>query len=243
MKVNFLTCHTTWRMVLVTTGLTWSSLLLAESVQPESHEAIRAVATEFARQQIDDSALQNIQVTASQLDPRLNLASCDKPLEAFPTGNSRQLARTTVGVRCTGKKPWTLYVPVTIDALANVVVTSRPLLRGEVLAPETLEVRQVPLARLPLNHLSEVAQLTGMETSRPLQAGVAITLNAVKPRELIKQGQEVTIVANSGSIRVRMSGVAIRSGSRGELIPIRNHSSGRTVEAEILDANTVRVNF
>ena len=207
----------------------------------ESHEAIRTVAANFARQQIDDHGLRNIQVKASELDPRLNLAPCNKPLEAFPTGNNRQLARATVGVKCTGEKPWTLYVPVTVEALASVVFTSRPLLRGEELAPDALELREVPLTKIPFNHLSNTTQLAGMETARPLRAGVPVTLNAVKPRQLIKQGQEVVIMATSGGIQVRMSGVAMRSGSRGDLIPVQNHSSGRTVEAEVLGTGTVKV--
>ena len=225
------------------TGLFCHTLAMAESTQHQSHETIRAVATEFARAQIDEPGLEDIQVTASRLDPRLRLAPCEKPLEAFSTGNTRQLARTTVGVRCTGEKPWTLYVPVTVDALVSVVYTSRPLLRGEVLTPDTLELREVPLNKLPFNHLKDAAQLTGMETARPLQAGVAITLNAIKPRQLIKQGQQVAIIASNGGIQVRMNGVALRSGSQGDLIPVQNRSSGRTVEAEVLDAGTVKVNF
>jgi len=243
MKVNFLTCRQTWQVALIATCLYCQSAVLAESKPRESHETIRAVAMEFARQQIDDTGLRDIQVQASELDSRLSLATCEKPLEAFSTGNNRQLARTTVGVKCTGEKPWTLYVPVTVNALANVVFTSRPLLRGEVLAPDAIEIRAVPLARLPINHLSEITQLAGMETARPLQANVPLTLNAVRPRQLIKQGQEVVIVANSGGIRVRMNGVAMRSGSRGDLIPVQNNSSGRKVEAEIMDSGTVRVNF
>ncbi|MBT8148093.1 MAG: flagellar basal body P-ring formation protein FlgA [Gammaproteobacteria bacterium] len=224
----------------------YHSVVLAEAASgtnKESHEAIRAIAAEFARQQIDDPSLSDIQVKASKLDPRLNLVSCDKPLEAFSTGNSRQLARTTVGVKCTGEKPWTLYVPITVEATANVVYTSKPLLRGEALAPDALELRKVPLAKLPVNHLGDTAQLTGMAAARPLRAGVPVTLNAVKPRQLIKQGQQVVILASSGGIQVRMTGVAKRNGSRGELIPVENRSSGRTVEAMVLDAGTVRVNF
>jgi flagella basal body P-ring formation protein FlgA len=204
---------------------------------------IRSVAAQFARDQIDTAGLSAIQAQAAELDPRLNLAECDVPLEAFATARTRQLARTTVGVKCTGAKPWTLYVPVTIDALADVVFTRRPLLRGEALTADALEIRQLPIAKLPLRHISSPEQLTGMETTRPLQADTAVTLNALRARQLVKQGQEVGIVAVSGGIQVRMSGVAMRSGSRGDRIPVQNHSSGRQVEAEILDRSTVRVNF
>ena len=244
MRVSFLTYRPVSQIAMIIAGLFCclpAQAEAAQGTQSESHDTIRALATEFALRQVDDPSLRNIQAKASNLDPRLSLALCDKPLEAFSTGNSRQLARTTVGIKCTGEKPWTLYVPVTVEALASVVFTSRPLLRGQALAPDALEVREVPLTRVPVNHLSNTSQLTGMETARPLQAGVPLTLNAVKPRQLIKQGQEVVIVASSGGIRVRMTGVAMRSGTRGDLIPVENNSSGRMVEAEVMDADTVRV--
>ncbi len=242
MKVKLLTtCRN-----LVTSALVACLLLPSAAVAEtpaESHETIRAAAEAFARDQIDVTGLTGIRIQASDLDPRLALADCQEPLETFATGNSRQLARLTVGVRCNGVKPWTLYVPVTVDAMAAVVFSSRPLLRGEALGNDALEIRRLPVARLPLNHVSEKSQLTGMETSRPLQAGVPITLNSVRPRQLVKQGQKVAIIAASGGIQVRMNGVALKNGSRGDLIPVENGSSGRRVEAEILDAGTVRVNF
>ncbi|MCB1671546.1 MAG: flagellar basal body P-ring formation chaperone FlgA [Gammaproteobacteria bacterium] len=223
-------------------------LLVLQPVQSaaadsESHEAIRTAATEFARRQIDKTGLSDIQVQAAGLDPRLRLAACEIPLEAFSTSKSGQLARTTVGVRCSGRNPWTLYVPVTIEAQADVVFTRRPLLRGEALTTEVLEIRKLPLSRLPPRHLSSPGQLAGMETTRPLQADTALTLNAVRARQLVRQGQEVVILAVSGGIQVRMTGVARRSGSQGDLIPVQNDSSGRTVEAEVLDKSTVRVKF
>ncbi len=239
MKVNILTkCRLYIAPLLLSSCLTGA---WAQTSGMESHEAIRSVAADFARSRIDTTGLSDIQVQAAGLDPRLKLAPCDVPLEAFSTSEIRQLARTTVGVRCSGAKPWTLYVPVTIEALADVVFSRRPLLRGEALTADTLELRTMPLSRLPARHLGRPEQLAGMETTRPLQADTPITLNSVRPRQLVRQGQEVVIMAVSGGIQVRMTGVALRSGSRGDLIPIQNDSSGRTVEGEVLDKSTVRV--
>jgi flagella basal body P-ring formation protein FlgA len=229
------------RHLLPAVALTLAMPLGAET--SASLAEIRQAAEQFALEQVNDTGLSNIQVKAAELDPRLKLASCDGPLETFSSSRSRQLARTTVGVRCNGQKPWTLYVPVAISALANSVFTARPVLRGEALSPESLEIRQVPVDKLPLNYLSSPEQALGMEASRPLKADSPLTLNALRTRQLVKQGQEVLVIASSGGIQVRMSGTALKSGSLGDLIQVRNANSGRTIEAEILDSGTVRVNF
>jgi len=207
----------------------------------EALSTIRATAEKFALAQIDDEKLTNIEANAINMDPRLRLAKCERPLEAFTTANSRNIARTTVGVRCSGVKPWTVYVPVTISALAEVVYTARPLVRGEDLQVESLEIKQVPLDQLPANYLSNIDQLSGMALSRSVNSGVILTLNAIKPRMMIQRGQEVVILAKSQGIQVRMTGIALKNGASGDLIPIKNVKSGRTIEATVLNDSTVTV--
>lgn len=236
-----MTKHRLIKLVLVLVNLSLLPMAMAQTT--ESLDKIRAVAEEFALSQIEDSSLSEIQVKAAALDPRLKLSQCETQLEVFPTSNSGQISRSTVGVKCTGSKPWTLYVPVVIDALAEILVTTRPLLRGETLISEALELKKVPVSKLPLNYLDNPHQLAGMETSRPLKAGTTLTLNAVQPRKIVKQGQVVKIVASGGGVQVQMAGIALKSGAVGDLITVQNNSSGRSVEAEVLNEGTVRVSL
>jgi flagella basal body P-ring formation protein FlgA len=247
MKVNFLTSKLTVKRTLVSLSL-WLATAMPHPGYAETVEAIseiRRVAEQFALTQIDRSGLSDIEASAGAMDSRLRLKDCDVALEAFGTGNgnNRNLTRTTVGVRCTGSSPWTLYVPVTIDAMKAALYTARPLLRGEMLDDSAIEVRRIPVSKLPPNSLGSADDLGNMETVRPLKAGVPLTLNALKARQVVRQGQEVVIVAAGNGISVKMTGKAMKSGSYGDLIPVRNSNSGRIIEAAIENEGTVVVNM
>lgn len=240
MKVNFLTNRLTKNLALGLL-LTASAVNSASAQDSEALNDIRRVAERFAMQQIDRTGLSDISASAGSLDSRLRLRDCDVPLETFATSTSRSRARQTVGVRCTGQSPWTLYVPVTISARIEALYTARPLLRGEILSAAAVEVRQVELDKLPGNVLSSSDELDSLETLRPLKAGVPLTLNSVKARQVVRQGQQVVIQASTGGIEVKMKGTAMKSGGYGDLIPVRNSNSGRVVEAAVLNEGTVTI--
>lgn len=241
MKVNILTSGMTEKLLLLAILVMLPLPAPAESGEQLSH--IRQVAEQFALQQLDSSGLSDISASASSMDSRLRLKDCELPLEAFATTSGHNRMRTTVGVRCNGENPWTLYVPVTISAMAEALYTARPLLRGEILSGDSFEVRRVPLDKLPSNILASSEDLDTLEVVRPLRSGVPLTLNAVKTRQVVRQGQEVVIQAMGNGIQVKMTGTAMKSGSYGDHIPVKNNNSGRVIEASILNEGTVAVNL
>lgn len=207
------------------------------------HADIQRAAEQFAMTQIDSTGLTDVQAAANAMDSRLTLQRCEQPLETFATSSIPNASRLTVGVRCNGQKPWTLYVPVSVAAMAEVLFTARPVLRGEALVTNSIEIRKVPLQDLPLNAIRSMSELAGLEASRALPAGTALSLNTLKARQLIKQGQQVVIWASGRGIQVKMAGTALKNGSAGELIPVRNSNSGRIVQAAVVDDSTVQVNM
>ncbi|MBL4574092.1 MAG: flagellar basal body P-ring formation protein FlgA [Gammaproteobacteria bacterium] len=215
----------------------------SNAAEVQTLDSIRLKAEDHALAQIDHNQFKNSTATANSLDARLQLKKCNIPIEAFSTGAMNNTSRMTVGVRCSGLNPWTLYVPVTVAALVDVVISSRALTRGALLNAEDLEIQQLPLNKLPIGYLSDPSQVTNFELIRPLRVGTPITLSAVRPRNIVQQGQEVIIKAQIAGLQVRMTGKALKNGQSGDIIPVRNLRSGRTVEATILNENTVRVNL
>ncbi|MCG8416049.1 MAG: flagellar basal body P-ring formation protein FlgA [Pseudomonadales bacterium] len=215
----------------------------AEVIEHESADAIQTVAERYALEQLATDSLQQVTAEASALDTRLRLKKCSEPLQTFGNGTEIRSSRVTVGVRCTGNSPWTLYVPVTVHALAPVVYTSKPLLRGEIVEPASLEIRQEPLDRLPRNALQSFEQVIGMEVSRAMSADSPLSLGNLRSPKLIRQGQEVIILAEGAGLAVRMAGNALKNGAKGEVIPVKNSSSGRVLEGRIVSESTVLVGF
>lgn len=178
---------------------------------------------------------------ASPLDRRLNLPHCDRPLEAFLRPGARVQRRTVVGVRCSGSRPWKVYVPVSLAVSGQVLVLARPLPRGHVLTSADLETARRDLSRLPAGYATEPAAVVGQRLKQSLRAGAVITPGTLEARTLVRRGQSVTLLAGSEAVRIRMGGKALMDGALNQRIRVENTSSGRTVEGIVRSAELVEV--
>ena len=111
----------------------------------QSLESIQAAAEQHVLAQLPASKGKHF-VTAQRLDLRLRLAECGEPLEAFMPNNAMPSTRTTVGVRCNAPAPWTIYVPVTVELEAPILVLRRALPRRSPVdvSDVELQTRRVP---------------------------------------------------------------------------------------------------
>jgi flagella basal body P-ring formation protein FlgA len=57
----------------------------------------------------------------------------------------------------------------------------------------------------------------------------------------VKKGERVTITAALSSINIKMSGKALSNGSIGEMIKVKNISSNKTIEAQVIRPGIVQV--
>jgi flagellar basal body P-ring formation protein FlgA len=242
MKARFLTAHSRLFLpVLMVAGLALPLQGPAQTVDSQPLAEIAAAAETHARGLLEGQELAGAEVKASALDTRLRLKLCDAPLETSSNDSNLRGGRVTVGVRCTGAAPWLLYVPVAITAHTTIVVIEGPLPRGTILNAAHLRLEERPLTALPPQYLSSTEQLLGRELTRPVTGATIATPNMVQARDLVAKGQDVTILATSANIQVRMAGVALQKGQQGERIDVKNATSGKTVQAVIVDAGTVEV--
>lgn len=195
----------------------------------------RYVRSEFA----DLGEISEVQI--SSLDPRLNLPACALPLETFPAQGQRRLGNTTVGVRCEGARPWTLYVPVRIVSRVTVMAAARPLPRGSRLGAADLTPISRDAASLPHGYFVDAEALLGMELRRAVRAGEPLTPSVVSAPPLVQRGQQVLLSAGSDAISVSLQAQALEDGAAGELIRVRNLSSQKVLEAEVVGPHRVRV--
>lgn len=223
----------------LTLGLLLAGTAHAQSLQ--SHASIRTAAGQFARAAVLASNGIEPTVKVSELDSRLRLVRCQQPLEAFQPVGGKLLGNITVGVRCTGSRPWSLYVPVRVSLFAEVVVAARPLARNSALAQTDLKLERRDLARLHNGYFTDPAALVGKKLTRPVPLNAALTDSQIREPLAVRRGQRVTLVATGSGIEVRMGGEALADGAAGDRIRVRNSSSRRVVDGIVQDAGTVQV--
>jgi flagella basal body P-ring formation protein FlgA len=184
---------------------------------------------------------QDYQAEVLPLDPRLRLPECGQPLEAFFPQGSREAGSRSVGVRCAGERPWTVYARVRIQAFIEVVVLRAPLRRGGVVGPTDLALARKDLAELGGGYLTDPGQALGLAARRALPTGKVLSAGDLAAPKLVRRGQKVAIRAQSGGYEVSMSGEALADGQKGERIRVRNEQSGRIVEGVVAGPGLVLI--
>ncbi|MEO1036248.1 MAG: flagellar basal body P-ring formation chaperone FlgA [Pseudomonadota bacterium] len=177
---------------------------------------------------------------AEPLDPRLNLAPCSTPLAATLNAPLQPNARrAVVRVACGSPQPWKVYVSVHLRRLIDVAVAARPLAPGEVLRPDDFVMRRRALADLPPDVLPAMRSIAGQELRQALLPGDVVRRHQLRRPVVLARGQLVAIVSEVPGVSVRMRGVAQSAGTAGAIIAVKNLSSGRLVQARVLDADRV----
>lgn len=179
--------------------------------------------------------------TAGHLDPRLKLSRCTKPIEPFVRPGSRLSGRIVVGVRCTGAKPWKVYLPVHVGVFQDVIVASRPLPRGHLLQTGDFELARRDVSGIASEYLSDPDDVLGRRLTRSVTSGLVLATPLLHDQTLISRGQTVTLNAGNGAINIRMAGVAVSDGRKDQLIHVRNATSGKIVEGRVRSASVVEV--
>jgi flagella basal body P-ring formation protein FlgA len=207
----------------------------------QSHKSIYKTARIFIRSHVALQHEQTPEIKTGKLDSRLKLKQCNKKLRAFLPKGSREIGKITVGVKCSGSNPWSLHVPVTISVYKNVLVSARQIQKGTVLTASDLKLAKYDLAKLSYGYFEDVKDGIGMKLKRRAAAGAVLTAGMLKKPQIIKRGQIVTIMAQSGSMRVRMTGKALGSGAIGDRIKVMNIKSSKKLEGIITLNGEVKV--
>lgn len=227
-------------LIIALAALLGFALTNAAAANWHSTEEITATAESYLRARIGKAANRTT-VKAGRLDSRHLLAACTQPLEAFLRRGTKISARTVVGVRCEGLKPWKVYIPVDVVVTDAVLVARRTLPRGHVIAADDLAVEQRDVSRLISGYLSDPRRIIGQQLKTQLIAGRILTPKMLKADLAIRRGQSVTLAVNNAGLNIRMSGKALMDGVMGQRIRVENTNSGRMVEGIVRSREHVEI--
>lgn len=208
--------------------------------QWQSTESIAAAAEDLVRARIGHKAGKTA-VKAGMLDSRHRLAQCSAPLTPFLRRGTDIDYKTIVGVRCSGEKPWKVYVPVELIVTDTVYVASRTLPRGHKLTVEDLVPDERDVSRLPSGYVADPAEFVGARLKTQLIAGRLLTPRMFEADIAVKRGQTVTLTVSGGGIDIQTSGKALMDGSIDQRIRVENTKSGRVVEGIVRSREHVEV--
>ncbi|MFK7815386.1 MAG: flagellar basal body P-ring formation chaperone FlgA [Gammaproteobacteria bacterium] len=205
----------------------------------QSHASLHKAVLSFLETETQDS--QDSEISVRDFDKRLRLHQCSAPLKAFwPMGNKR-FGNTTVGVRCSGDKPWKIFVGAHIHIYKSVWVSNTGLNRNQILDLGSVSKEKRDITRLTSGYLLSDTPIAGMQIKRNIPSNHVLTNTMLDSQKMVKRGDRITIISRAGGIEVRATGVALSDGSKGERIRVKNTSSKREIEAYVSGRHLVLV--
>lgn len=168
-----------------------------------------------------------VSFSVGAIDRNLNLTVCAAP-EAFMAPGARVWGNTSVGVRCMGASPWTIYVPVSVRVMAGVVVAAHPLTQGKAIVAADLTLQEADLGLLPGAVMTDAGQAIGRVVTVGVAAGQPLRQDLLRAPLVIQQGQSVTLRAQGAGFKVSAAGKALTNAVEGQIAQVRT-LTGNTV--------------
>ena len=188
-------------------------LLATASAQAESYQSIQSI-----RMQVEAFIIAYPYQTpylpvlrTSKIDKRLRLKTCEKPLQIEFSNLDRTYGNTSLSLRCNTPVQWKLYLPVSIDLFDDALVTNRSLLRGQFIDTNWVSYQKTNISRLSSGYYKRDKNLESLEVSRNLASGTILTPANLRPKLMVKSGQQVTLILKYKGLSIRSSGKALQS--------------------------------
>jgi len=136
-----------------------------------------------------------------------------------------------------------IWATVNIEVLTDMVVTKRPLRRYQMITEDDIYLKKMDLSKMKSNAVSAFEEVLGKRTKRAIKTNEVLRTDHIELPPLVRRGDVVSIIAESNGLRITALGEVRKKGCRGERIKVLNLDSKKCIYANVLDSNTVRVDF
>ncbi|MGF6924195.1 flagellar basal body P-ring formation chaperone FlgA [Paraburkholderia sp. 40] len=200
-------------------------------------EAIHASALAFLQQQAVGLP-GKADITVASAFPR-GLAACTSLEPFMPTG-ARLWGRLTVGVRCAGERPWTIYLQARISLHATYYLAARAMAPGEVLTAADLVAREGDLTGLPQAIVTDPSQAVGSVSLVRIAGGMPLRRDMLKSASAVVFGQTVRVIAAGDGFSISSEGSAMNNASPGQQVRVKT-ANGQIISGIVKDGGTVEI--
>ena len=203
--------------------------------------------TEIAGIEIATAAKLQLQRTLGLREATFELVGSLTPVEV-PAGTTEHRIEARLGTRPTTSKTISVPVDIHVDGVRYRTIwttwdvkiwETRPVLAhdvraGQELRPQMFESRRVLLESVGGVKPLDQGSLLGAVALRDLKPGELVTgLDVSRPR-VVELGESIFLRVKKGSIRARVSAVALQSGAVGDKIRVRTTASAQELIARII---------
>jgi len=177
------------------------------------------------------------------------------PETAIPAGSSACQVRSRAGESYIGRTAFVVRfskgdtflreetIRVRIEVLTDVVVSTGSIARDAIVDQSDFTVKKKWLDTATSGVVTDVGEVMGKKATTRINPGTEITKYMLRAVPVVKKGEVVRIVLESGPMMISAIGLCEEDGGRGDLIRVQNTSSKKTVFARVMGASLVKVDF
>lgn len=150
-----------------------------------------------------------------------NLIPCNAFEVSLPPG-ARAWGNTNVNVRCQMENGWSIFVPVRIRVISEYLVTTRPLVQGQIVIESDLAKARGDLSTLPGGIVTEIDQAVGKSVANSIPPGQPLRNDMLKQAWVVQQGQPVKVLSKGPGFQVTGGdGKALNNAIEGQVVQVR----------------------
>ncbi len=230
-----------FRLPLTTTWMGPSSIIIKRSGQEISASRLLQVIDDFLQSNKKTLPKAEIRFSAKSLPLPFVLPKGKITFEVVPSSpNIVGSSSLSIIIRIEDRVRKNLSIKGKVQAFAPVAVVSKNVKRGSMLTPSNTQLinKDISVLRNPCFNLREIL---GKKVTRSFRVGSVINATYVEFPPLVRKGQLVKILINSGSLYISATGIARTNGKLNQVIRVRNASSKKLIFCKVTAPGIVEV--
>ena len=145
-------------------------------------------------------------------------------------------------VECT-EPAWQLRARVEVTLMLPVWVTAQEIQKGQTIGPGDLLEKSLDVSRLQRGFVPSNESLVGSKSTRHLRMGQLVGELDLQLAWAVRAGEGVLIRAGQQGFSATTRGTALTNAAIGEGVRVRNLSSGKEIQAWVIDKGEVETRF
>lgn len=226
----------------------WVVSLTPVMAEEENQILTREKIVESARNYLLNSMDWNpndVDISVNYTGREIDLPAGRLDMEFQLTGNRHPVGHTLLSlvVRVDDEVKRKIWLNANVEVFFAVVQASRAVPRDRILSPGDVEIVRVRSSRPLRNIIYDPEEVIGKRAVRDIDLGQTFSPYMLKQVPLIKRGDRVLLVAESGRIRITAPGLAREVGFKGSMIQVENLQTNKTIYGTVVDSKTIKVEF
>lgn len=215
-----------------------------DNLEQQIHQAIDQHLQTIMKQHAQQNGWQGMRLAIENtpLTRTNQLAPCPGKINVSG-GSATKLARQQLTLECNGIKGWPIKISTDMKVFLPVVISNGVIDRSETIKTTMLKREEMEITRLTRGFYHRMDEVTRMSAKRRIRANQVLSPDLIDQPQLIKRGEKIKIIANRDGISASMPGEALEKGGEGQVIRVKNLSSGKTIEAKVIGVGVVTSTF